>query len=61
MRLGLALFDVIGGTSAGSMVSSLYAIGYKPEEIFDCFKKNYNKIVGKSFFPLNKMEGLFIV
>lgn len=53
--------DVIGGTSAGSMVSSLYAIGYKPEEIFDCFKKNYNKIVGKSFFPLNKMEGLFIV
>ena len=23
--------DVIGGTSAGSMVSSLYAIGYKPE------------------------------
>ena len=43
--------DVIGGTSAGSMVSSLYAMGYKPEEIFDCFKKNYNKIVGKSFFP----------
>lgn len=43
--------DVIGGTSAGSMVSSLYAMGYKPEEIFDCFKKNYNKIVKKSFFP----------
>ena len=31
--------DVIGGTSAGSMVASLYAIGYKPDEIFKCFKE----------------------
>ena len=36
--------DVIGGTSAGSMVASLYAIGYSPEEIFELFKKNAKKL-----------------
>ena len=25
--------DIIGGTSAGSMISTLYAIGYTPDEI----------------------------
>lgn len=38
--------DIIGGTSAGSMVASLYAMGYKPDEIFECFKENSNKILG---------------
>ena len=40
--------DIIGGTSAGSMVASLYAIGYKPEEIYREFKENSNKILGKN-------------
>lgn len=44
--------DIIGGTSAGSMVSSLYAMGYTPDEILECFKENYNKIIGKSRFSL---------
>lgn len=44
--------DVIGGTSAGSMVSSLYAMGYSPDEILECFKQNYNKIIGKSRFSV---------
>lgn len=44
--------DVIGGTSAGSMVSSLYAMGYTPDEILECFKHNYNKIIGKSRFSI---------
>ena len=39
--------DIIGGTSAGSMVASLYAIGYRPNEIYTVFKDYYRKIIGK--------------
>ncbi len=46
--------DVIGGTSAGSMVASLYAIGYKPDEIFECFKENSSKILGEKKIKLLK-------
>lgn len=42
--------DIIGGTSAGSMVASLYAVGYKPDEIYHSFKENYGKIIGESRF-----------
>lgn len=38
--------DIIGGTSAGSMVASLYAMGYTPDEILECFKSNFDKILG---------------
>ena len=31
--------DIIGGTSAGSMVASLYAMGYSPYSIYQLFKK----------------------
>lgn len=31
--------DLIGGTSAGSLVASLYAIGYRTDEIYNLFKK----------------------
>lgn len=44
--------DVIGGTSAGSMVASLYAIGYTPDEIFESFLRNYSKIIGNSKFNI---------
>ena len=27
--------DIIGGTSAGSMIASLYAVGYTPDEIYN--------------------------
>lgn len=37
-------FDYIAGTSSGSIVATLYAIGYKSEEIYDIFKKYINKI-----------------
>lgn len=46
--------DIIGGTSAGSMVASLYAIGYKPNEILECFKQNSNRILGEEKFKLLK-------
>jgi len=44
--------DVIGGTSAGSMVASLYAIGYSPVEIYTLFKKNAKKIIGINSYPI---------
>ena len=44
--------DVIGGTSAGSMIASLYAIGYDPEEIFHLFKKHAKKVIGMNSMPL---------
>ncbi len=31
--------DYIGGTSSGSIVATLYAVGYKPDEIYNIFKK----------------------
>lgn len=37
--------DVIGGTSAGSLIASLYAMGYSPYSIFLLFKRNAKKIV----------------
>lgn len=36
--------DYIGGTSSGSIVATLYAAGYKPDEIDDIFKKYCKKI-----------------
>lgn len=36
--------DYIGGTSSGSIVATLYAAGYIPDEIYDIFKKYCKKI-----------------
>lgn len=36
--------DYISGTSSGSIVAALYAIGYKPEQIIKIFKKYGQKI-----------------
>ena len=44
--------DIIGGTSAGSMVASLYAMGYNPDEIFECFVNNSDKIIGGKGFSI---------
>ena len=37
--------DAIGGTSSGSLVASLYAMGYTPRNILNIFKKHANEIV----------------
>ena len=37
--------DIIGGTSSGSMIAVLYAMGYKPDEILNLFKKYAETIV----------------
>ena len=36
--------DYIGGTSSGSIVATLYASGYKPDEIYQILKKYCKKI-----------------
>lgn len=36
--------DYIGGTSSGSIVATLYAAGYKPDKIYEIFKKYCKKI-----------------
>ena len=33
--------DIIGGCSSGSIIASLYAIGYSPYYIYELFKGNY--------------------
>ncbi len=43
--------DVIGGTSAGSMVASLYAVGYPPCVICELFKRYAKDIVGVNNIP----------
>jgi len=43
--------DIIGGTSAGGMVASLYAMGFEPIDIYELFKKHSKEIVGEKKFP----------
>ena len=38
--------DVIGGTSSGALISSLYALGYSPNYIYEAFKLYSKEIVG---------------
>ncbi len=44
--------DIVGGTSSGSMVASLYAMGYSPSMIFQLFKRYSKEIVETKKFPL---------
>lgn len=47
--------DYISGTSSGSIVSTLYAVGYKPDEIYDIFKKYCSQINYVSFSNVFKL------
>lgn len=38
--------DIIGGTSAGALIASLYAMGYKPNYIYEAFKLHSKEIIG---------------
>lgn len=44
--------EVIGGTSSGALISSLYALGYSPYYIFLLFKRYAKDIVGMNSAPI---------
>ena len=44
--------DVIGGTSSGGLIASLYALGYSPIYIYETFKKYAGQITNVSSTPI---------
>ena len=44
--------DIIGGTSSGSMIASLYAMGYSPYYIYILFKRYAKKLVEINTTPI---------
>lgn len=44
--------DIIGGTSAGSMIAALYAMGYSPYYIYILFKTYSKDIIGINANPI---------
>lgn len=44
--------DIIGGTSSGGIVASLYAMGYSPHKIYNIFKKYADDILSINSTPL---------
>ena len=53
--------DVIGGTSSGSLVASLYAMGYSPYYIYILFKKYAKDIVEINSAPIISGIGNFMM
>ena len=52
--------DAIGGTSAGSIVATLYAMGYKPYYIYVIFKKYAKEIINIGNAPIINGIGSFV-
>ena len=52
--------DAIGGTSAGSIVAALYAMGYKPYYIYVIFKKYAQEIINIGNVPIVNGIGNFM-
>lgn len=44
--------DIIGGTSCGSMIAVMYAMGYSPYHIYILFKRYANKIAKTNALPI---------
>ena len=52
--------DAIGGTSAGSIVATLYAMGYKPYYIYVVFKNYAQEIINIGNVPIINGIGNFV-
>lgn len=52
--------DIIGGTSAGSLIASLYAMGYSPYYIYILFKRYAKDMVSINSSPVISGIGNFI-
>jgi len=52
--------DAIGGTSSGSIVATLYAMGYKPYYIYVIFKKYAEEIINIGNAPIINGIGKFM-
>lgn len=44
--------DIIGGTSSGSLIASLYAMGYSPYYIYILFKRYAKDIIEMNSLPI---------
>lgn len=53
--------DIIGGTSSGSLVASLYAMGYSPYYIYILFKRYAKDIVEMNSAPIISGIGNFMM
>lgn len=53
-------FDFISGTSSGSIVATLYAAGYKADEIYEIFNKYYKRIKYVDVANLKKLIKNFL-
>lgn len=53
--------DIIGGTSAGSLVASLYAMGYSPYYIYILFKRYSSELVQINSGPIISGIGNFMM
>lgn len=52
--------DVIGGTSSGALIASLYALGYSPYYIYILFKRYSKDIAGINSAPIISGIGNFV-
>ena len=53
--------DIIGGTSSGSLVASLYAMGYSPYYIYILFKRYAKDIIAINSTPIISGIGNFMM
>lgn len=53
--------DVIGGTSSGSLIASLYAMGYSPYYIYILFKRYAKDIIEMNSLPIISGVGNFMM
>lgn len=53
--------DIIGGTSCGAIISSLYALGYSPYYIYELFKRYAKDIAGINATPFLSGIGNYVM